>query len=586
MAAIAAIKKDEDKVKAVDAFNKLTTLTIELHTSGLNVTKDDFTIDMDWIHGTDDGLLSMDSRKVIKLVFTDKFKKTDVALVLTDANGKYPVYDVTLPAIEKDFDLDVNLPNSAAIMQSAKGETTNINLLTTYASYKTYAWNTNYGDGHTVDGEWHDYNVKGLTLGEGIVVDAISAQTGDVVVDGATINYYAIHPDKPSITSFSDPKGFSGNYERRYYSDNTHIYQANGTTAYYLRNAKVFASKADPANVIADGLSFSNASMDKLFIASDAEVHIYDADVAEIEGEANDKSKVFFHRGTYNSTNPYAWGAKSVKKVTISNSYQGWGSDYDEETETWVSVIKTFTDNDLYLNSNGVPADVLEDCIIQPTYVYVYPEAGLTKNTFKPASKTATQWIQVIPPVQTSETPDYTYTFTDVNFNAAGTTLYVSDNSGYFAGALPIIDDETGEQAYRLAYHFAYYDKDRNRWMWKIVYSKSEVSEEALTLDPNGSGRYWYVEKEYYYYSNSVVNPNKIKDYTVAIALNGCKVNSTPVDRKSGIFETYNRQIFNNYDINEKFDIDGVRYTPERVDRSESESGIGTSPYSIWLTKD
>ena len=497
----------------------------------------------------EDATLQLDSVKIfapefelVTLILDGKFKTTYGTPLVMDAKSKYAaVYDITLPATgEESFDLDVKAENSAVYMQAPEGETATIGLLATWASTKSNAINP--GDGHNI-------SVKGLTLGEGLVVDAIAPQMGTVYVvkDAAAINAYGVTSNNTRYPNNID-KDFGSSTEGNYEIAN--VFVGNSTTKVKVNTVKVFAG--DDEQTLTFGKDGSKLGIAKLVITENASVSLDAANVGEIEGANKSKSTVTF--------NDLDWdkninNIKSISKVTIKNP-----------------------NNKLLLNKNGgLPADIINDCIIFSEYVEVYPETELTNTTFRYTvpnaqgkQEEANMYVKVVPPAQSKTIPDYTYTFSKCEFQTS-TYLNVYDADSLFAGATPIIDPETGEYAYRDVWHYAEYNATNGKWVWKTTYDESKI--------PAISQKLGYVlhKKEYFYSSTGgAINPKDIKDYDVTIALNECTVNGKAVTKKSPIFDIYRES--GDYDINEKFAIDGKVYIPIEVGLDESEDGANVHP--------
>ena len=518
-----AIGKETDPVKrqaALDEFNTAT-LDIELNTAGLVTSATDKTIDL--------GIIT-ENRNIINVIFGNAFKNADAGLVITDKSaGNVGIFDITLPATSKAFDLEVNITESVALVHSAKDATTALGFLKAKGSDEEYV-----GDGDHDDevNDEHGVNVKGMILGEGLVADAYHDYGGSITVDGTEIGAYGLD----SQTSMSFSAGHSCTYTK----------DAATGKKLVLRVVKVF--KGATGSTLTFDESKSAAAMDKMIVCSDTKVNVKGANVTEIVGEDKAKSKIEFMSDCKVYVN-----LESVNKVTITNT-------------------------NLSINGKGVPAEPLNDCIIEASKVLVYPEAGLANVTFKEPNKNHTT-ISVIPPVQSSAIPDYTYTFTKCEFQAA-TSVTVSDNGGQFNGGTPILD-ENGDWAYRIKYHYAEYVKNETtnkwEWQWTSSYDKNDIPAEALKMN------YWFEVYEYFYSADNTVNLKKIKDYDVIIAMDGCKAGGSPVNNMSNIYGIYNES--GEYDINDKYAIDGTVYVPERVYYSETEDDQRHESY-IYLVKE
>ena len=500
--------------------------------------------------------------KIVNVVLDGEFKVTagtplKLNSVSEDEDGNPVeadgmVYRFTMPSNVKPYDLDVNITNSnaMAVLQAAKGEVTNIGLLATWANENQAVQDPTH---NTSDD--HDITRKAMTLGAGLAIDAFAPQQGHVTVDGAEIGAYGIHPDKKYESTFNSDNSKNG---FNLCGNGFKTYNPNGKNEIYVKTVKVYPSYANPANSLS-AIKFATNNtpfIDKLFIYSGASVTLTNANVGEIEGE--DKAKSFVYFNSLSADKQIA-NVKSVSKVTIANST-------------------------LVLNSDpGLPAEIIDECIIAATKVTVWPETGLSNTTFNavvwnPVTKKNDLLhtdIEIIPPVQSDKAPDYTYTFTNCAFHSE-TTLGVSDNSGKFTGVTPVLDED-GNYKFKTKYHYAYIDEN-GEWDWAETYDYDDIPQYSRDLNLVEEHR------DYFYTNNNKVDEDLINNYDVIIALNKCTVNGKPADDESDIYAIYPGI----YDINNKYAIDGKLYKPTKVwywEKDKAGNTIGGT-YHVWLKED
>ena len=558
--------------KAKKAFDEKETLTIVLKTGSMTVkaaTKDAAAkdlLDLSVVECTNK------THKLVNLVLTDEFK-AETALIMYNGNNDN-AYAITLPENAKAFDLEMQFANSTARVKSA-GETT-INFLTPKVS--------------------NNNNSKGLILGEGITIQGFIPFEGGVTLDGAVVEALAVVPGK-SLAHYGSPaydgdgnvyisqysyyydenEGYLNDHSprikdgkamltvsgRQYSIDKVnnvvtssyhycHVTDADGNEV-YVNTVKVF--KGD--GVVSNWWNPSNVTpLEKLLIAADAHVRLTNNNVAEIEGEGS-KSLL-----TLNGTTA---GIGSIKKVTLTNQ----SSSYLD--------IKT----------------IVEDCTIQPI-ANCYPEAGTIKNN------TFASLVYVVPVTQSAEYPTYSQTFEGCTFSSNvrlatnfADDAYVLDEEGnpvvreiyYYQKLIPETTrirqqkvnpedgtpmvDENGDPV------MEWVTVETGNLVWSgFIYGpngqwtdkKSNIPAEALAMDPEGTGKYWFAETQV-----AIVPDNgdkTIKDYIVTIVMDNCKVksgnSSVSVTKDSNIFD-YFTPAYTQYDEDVRYTIDGVTYKAVKV---------------------
>ena len=508
-----------------------------------------------------------DFADVVTLTLDGEFKATaGTPLELNAKTNEAAFYDITLPANESAFDLNVRVKKDAVVyMQAPEGAATNIGLLATWASTTTKVDGKDDDNHNSDDPTHHPITVKGLTIGEGIVVDAIAPQMGTVFVqNNEQIKAYGvISKDGYTNESLAIPSA-TGTPNGSYTFKNVIVGNSNSTTKAKVNTIKVFAGPHTRNLTLNTG---AKVAIENLFVNAGASVNLETANVANIEGANKSTSVVNF---LVDTDGKIMWSENidniesiSTVKITAETKAIDEAKDEDDE-DTEHSVILL---NKLNM---GLPAGIIDNCTIFAEYVEVYPGESLKNTTFKYTVYNTTSkkdeekpmFIKVIPTAQEKKTSAYTYTFEKCDFQT-NSYVYVDDAQGYFAGATPLIDPETGEWACRKVWHYAVYKNGDWTWTSTYDYDKDIKGTVAEKLG-------YVIEKtEYFYDSEKKVNINDIKDYDVTIALPECTVNSKPVTTKSGIYDIYRGE----YDINEFYEIAGKLYKPVLVDISEEDDG-------------
>ena len=551
--------------KAKKAFDEKETLTIVLNTGSMTVkaaTKDAAAkdlLDLSVVECTNK------THKLVNLVLTDEFK-AETALIMYNGNNDN-AYAITLPENANAFDLEMQFANSTVRVKSA-GETT-INLLTPKVSR-----NSN----------------KGLILGEGITVQGFVPFEGRVTLDGAVVEALAIVPGKTPARGYNSDVDDDGKeyYTHMYYyynwyelNDHTaymqdggislswqgedrtidnngqcvnngwkycYVYDADGNYA-FVNTAKVLKGNGAQTYMF---LNPYTSALEKLVIAKDANVYLVNNNVVEIEGE----------------------GSQAAQLTLDSNQTTGIGTIKNVKLSSWYSYLYIKTD--------------VENCVINPM-AYCYPEAGTIKNNTFASS------VYVVPVTQSAEYPTYSQTFEGCTFSSYvrlatnfADDAYILDEEGkpvvreiyWYQKLIPektwitqqqtdedgnLVFDEDGEpvmervqvETGNLVWSGFTYDQ----WTDK----KSGIPAEALAMDPEGTGKYWYVETQ------AAIVPDDgsktIKDYIVTIAMDGCKVksgnSSVSVTKDSNIFSYFTPAY--QYDEDVRYAIDGVIYKAIKV---------------------